>query len=74
MLYGNFHSLASEGGQKTGLMHVPLWHWFAEQFDINGYVHVFSPGTGADNPFGSFFFSLTVLFSKYNPLLLVFLH
>ena len=42
-------------------------------FENNGYVHVYSPGAGADNPLVSFF-SLTVLFSQYSPLLQVFLH
>ena len=30
-------------------------------FDHNGYIHVYSPGTGADNPPGLKLFSLTVL-------------
>ena len=45
-----------------------------KMFDDNGYVHVYSPGTGADNPPGVKFFSLTVLFSQSSPLLQVFLH
>ena len=45
-----------------------------KMFENNGYVHVYSPGAGADNPLGSFFFSFTVLFSQYSPLLQVFLH
>ena len=40
----------------------------------NGYIHVYSPVTGADNPLGSNYFSLTVLFSQYSPLLQVFLN
>ena len=31
----------------------------------NGYINVYSPGAGADNPLRSFF-SLTVLFSQYS--------
>ena len=36
----------------------------------NGYMNVYSPGTGVDNEI----FSLTVLFSQYSPLLQVVLH
>ena len=42
-------------------------------FENNGYVHVYSPEAGADNPLRSIF-SLTVLFSQSSPLLQVFLH
>ena len=42
-------------------------------FENNGYVHVYSPGAGAENPLGSIF-SLTVLFSQYSPLLQDFFH
>ena len=42
-------------------------------FENHGYIHIYSPGTGAENPLRSFF-SLTVLFSQYSPLLQVFLH
>ena len=42
-----------------------------KMFANNGYIHVYSPGAGADNPQGSMF-SLTVLFSQYCPLLQVF--
>ena len=44
-----------------------------KMFENNGYVHVYSPGAGTDNPLGSFF-SLTVLFSQYSPLLQDFLY
>ena len=41
-------------------------HWptvSEKMFKTNDYIHVHSPGTGADNPLRSFF-SLTVLFSQ----------
>ena len=37
-----------------------------KMFENNGYIHVYSPGTGADNPLKSFCL-LTVLFSQYSP-------
>ena len=43
-----------------------------KMFENNGYIHVYSPDTGADNHMMSIF-SLTVLFSQYSPLLQVFL-
>ena len=39
-----------------------------KMFENNGYIHVYSPGAGADNPLGSNFL-LTLLFSQYSPLL-----
>ena len=46
-------------------------------FENNGYLHVYSPRAGTDNPRGSNFegqfFSFTVLFSQYSPLLQDFL-
>ena len=30
-------------------------------FENNGYVHVFSPGAGADNPLGSIFFINSII-------------
>ena len=51
-----------------------------EDVENNGYVHVYSSGTGAGNPPppppppGVNCFSLTVLLSQYSPLLQVFLH
>ena len=42
-------------------------------FGNDGYVHVYSPGAGEDNPLRSIF-SLTVLFSQSSPLLQDFLH
>ena len=39
-----------------------------KMFENNGYIHVYSPGTGVDNPLGS------ILFSQYSALLQVFLH
>ena len=33
-------------------------------------MHVYNPGTGVDNPFGSIF-ALTQLFSQFSPLLQV---
>ena len=44
-----------------------------KMFNIMAIYNVYSLGTGTDNPLGSFF-SLTVLFSQYSPLLQVFLH
>ena len=32
-----------------------------KMFENNGYVHVFSPGAGADNPMGSFFFINSII-------------
>ena len=45
-----------------------------KMFENGGHIQVYSPGAGADNPPGVKFFSLTVLFSQYSPLLQVFPH
>ena len=44
-----------------------------KMFENNGYIHVYSPVTWADNPL-RVFVSLTVLFSQYSPLLQIFLN
>ena len=44
-----------------------------ELFENAGHIHVYSPGAGADNPLGSFF-SLSVFFSQFSPLLQLFPH
>ena len=44
-----------------------------KMFENNVYVHVLAPGQGQTTP-GVIFFSLTVLFSQYSPLLQDFLH
>ena len=47
--------------------------YFANREYNNGYIYVYNPGVGADNPLGSFVL-FTVLFSQYSPLLQVFLY
>ena len=32
-----------------------------KMFENNGYVHVYSPGTGSDNPLGSIFFMNSII-------------
>ena len=32
-----------------------------KMFENNGYVHVYSPGAGADNPLGSIFFINSII-------------
>ena len=43
-------------------------------FENNGHINVNSPGVGADNPLRVNYFSLTLSFDQYGPLLQVFLH
>ena len=49
------------------------WQISFREKENNGYIHPYSPVTGADNPLRPIF-SRTVLFSQCGPLLQVFLN
>ena len=56
----------SQGGSTYNLALIGQAVSVEKMFENGGHIQVYSPGAGADNPLGSIFFSLTVLFSQYS--------
>ena len=52
----NLRKLPSQYGEVSVMALIGQVVSEKKMFDSNGYIHVYSPGAGADNPLGSIFY------------------